>query len=353
MRLFLATLLAVIYLYLGLGGVQRDTKYDKNKFYYNNGDRPNIIAYIKLFEELRARLASRTDVHRISITHPHENIPLQERFVQVQLENGGEELIIVIIDTVNVYVVGYLSGSTLRPTLYYLDDIPREELLQAFPSTDYTHSRLGFSGNYGSLPDKDRIELGHGVLNYAIINLYYGRSQPSALLVIIQMVAEAVRIRYIEHFILRNMYANLNFIPDSRDISLKNRWSDLSQQIQWSGESGVFRREIEVRSALNVVVPIRNEEDFMSLAALALMLYQVAKCNPKAIRMPVPVADEQCSDGEPTTNIVERDGQCVNVKDIANNIMGISLFWEHAEMLNVTSSGHSNLMAPSGPIENA
>nr|GFC60884.1 hypothetical protein [Tanacetum cinerariifolium] len=28
------------------------------------------------------------------------------------------------------------------------------------------------------------------------------------------------------------MYANLNFIPDSRAISLENRWSDLSQQIQ-------------------------------------------------------------------------------------------------------------------------
>nr|GFB82370.1 ribosome-inactivating protein [Tanacetum cinerariifolium] len=221
-----------------------------------------------LLEELRARLASETDVHRISVTRPPENISLQERFVQVQLENGSEELIIVIIDIVNVYVVGYLSGSTLLPTLYYLDDIPREELLQAFPSTDYTHSRLGFSGYYGSLPDRDRIELGHVALNYTIINLYYGRSQPSTLLVIIQMVAEAVRIRYIEHLILQNMYANLNFIPDSRAISLDNRWSDLSQQIQWS-----------------------------------------------AIRMPVPVADEQCPDGEPTTNIVRRDGQCVNVKD--------------------------------------
>nr|GFC40624.1 ribosome-inactivating protein [Tanacetum cinerariifolium] len=31
--------------------------------------------------------------------------------------------------------------------------------------------------------------------------------------------------------------------------------------------------------------------------------------------MPVPFADEQCPDGEPTTNIVGRDGQCVNVKD--------------------------------------
>nr|GFC69790.1 ribosome-inactivating protein [Tanacetum cinerariifolium] len=31
--------------------------------------------------------------------------------------------------------------------------------------------------------------------------------------------------------------------------------------------------------------------------------------------MPVPVADEQCPDGEPTINIVRRDGQCVNVKD--------------------------------------
>ncbi|GJV80579.1 ribosome-inactivating protein [Tanacetum coccineum] len=80
---------------------------------------------------------------------------------------------------------------------------------------------------------------------------------------------------------------NLNFIPDPRAISMENRWSDLSEQIQWSG--------------------------VMRQAALALMLYQ---CNSKAIRMPVPVAvgaDEQCPDGEPTTNIIGRDGQCVNV----------------------------------------
>nr|GFA42665.1 ribosome-inactivating protein [Tanacetum cinerariifolium] len=31
--------------------------------------------------------------------------------------------------------------------------------------------------------------------------------------------------------------------------------------------------------------------------------------------MPVLVADEQCPDGEPTINIIGKDGQCVNVKD--------------------------------------
>nr|GFA09982.1 lectin precursor [Tanacetum cinerariifolium] len=209
---------------------------------------------------------------------------------------GGWGAYIMIANGANarVWLANRVFGTEPRQQWALYDDIPREELLQAFPSTDYTHSRLGFSGNYGSLPDRDRIELGHGALNYAIINLYYCRSQPSALLVIIQMVAQAVRIRYIEHLILRNMYANLNFIPDSRAISLENIWSDLSQQIQWSCESGVFCREIQVRIALNTVVPIRNVEDSMSLAALAL---------------------NNCPDGEPTTNIVERDGQCVNVKD--------------------------------------
>nr|GEY24331.1 type 2 ribosome-inactivating protein precursor [Tanacetum cinerariifolium] len=62
---------------------------------------------------------------------------------------------------------------------------------------------------------------------------------------------------------------------------MENRWSDLSEQIQWS--------------------------------ALALMLY---RCNPKAIRMPVPVAvgtDEQCLDGEPTTYIIRMTRKCVDV----------------------------------------
>nr|GEW19565.1 ribosome-inactivating protein [Tanacetum cinerariifolium] len=57
-----------------------------------------------------------------------------------------------------------------------------------------------------------------------------------ALLVIIEMVAEALRIRHIECLILLNIHdeRNPNFIPDSKAISLENNWSDLSEQIQWS-----------------------------------------------------------------------------------------------------------------------
>ncbi|GKG40557.1 hypothetical protein Tco_0467334, partial [Tanacetum coccineum] len=52
------------------------------------------------------------------------------------------------------------------------------------------------------------------------------------------------------------------------------------------------------------------------------MLYKQPK--PKAIRMPVPVAavgadDEQCPYGEPTTNIIGRDGQCMDVSDYKYN----------------------------------
>nr|GEV37835.1 type 2 ribosome-inactivating protein precursor [Tanacetum cinerariifolium] len=51
------------------------------------------------------------------------------------------------------------------------------------------------------------------------------------------------------------------------------------------------------------------------MVSTGLMLYQ---CNSKAIKMLVPVAvgaGEQCLDGEPIVNIIERDRQCVYVKD--------------------------------------
>nr|GEX37893.1 ribosome-inactivating protein [Tanacetum cinerariifolium] len=202
MRLLATLLVLLAAIYLHLGGVQADTKDDKNNFYYNNVHEPNIKAYIKLLEE-------------------------------VQLENNGDEVITVIIDTVNVYVVGYLVGSTIRPTLHYLnldDADQREALLQAFPNIDYTH-RLGFAGNYGSLSGRERTEFGH------------------------------VRTRNIEHLILQSMYGqNLNFILDNRAICPENRWSDLSEQIQWSVAVGV---------------------------------------------------DEQCPYGELTTKIIRRDGQCL------------------------------------------
>nr|GFC94061.1 ribosome-inactivating protein [Tanacetum cinerariifolium] len=99
------------------------------------------------------------------------------------------------------------------------------------------------------------------------------------------------------------------------------------EQIQWSGESGAFLREIQVRSVSNEVVRIRNVEETWSAAALALMLY---RCNPRARRIPVPVAvgaDEQCPYGEPTTNIIGRDGQCVSVKDNQYNNANPIILW--------------------------
>ncbi|KAL8241917.1 hypothetical protein R6Q59_012219 [Mikania micrantha] len=121
--------------------------------------------------------------------------------------------------------------------------------------------------------------------------------------------------------------ANPNFRPDARAISMENRWSDLSEQIQSSGESGVFLRTILVRSLDNEIVAIRSVVGVMRQAALALMLYQ---CNTKAIRMPVPVAvgaDEQCPYGEPTTNVVGRDGQCMDVKDNVYNNKNAIILW--------------------------
>ncbi|GKD56895.1 ribosome-inactivating protein [Tanacetum coccineum] len=118
------------------------------------------------------------------------------------------------------------------------------------------------------------------------------------------LAEEAVKIRHIYHLILRNMYGqNQNFIPDPRAISMENGWSPISKQIQWSG-------------------PMRQ-------AALALMLYQ---CNPNAIRMPDPVADvgvddEHCPYGEPTTNIIGKDGQCVDVKNNQYNNGDPIILW--------------------------
>nr|GEV01276.1 ribosome-inactivating protein [Tanacetum cinerariifolium] len=70
----LLVLLAAIYLHLykvlTLKPIFSFTKYDQNIFYYNNGYKPNITAYVNLLEELRSRLASGTNVHGIAVTRP-------------------------------------------------------------------------------------------------------------------------------------------------------------------------------------------------------------------------------------------------------------------------------------------
>lgn len=221
--------------------------------------------------------------------------------------------------------MGYLvARPTIRPSLYYLEDIPRQELLQDFPSPQYNHVPLGFAGNYQSLGNREHRELGHGALNAAISYLYYGNSQRIGLLVIIQMLPEAVRIRYMEHLVRRNMLEdNPNFIPDPRAIEMQNSWSSLSGEVQWSGDSGIFRTPVPIRNELNQVFLITSVVSLLRQAALALMLYR--GCTPKAgltIRMPVPVpvvaavggAIDLCPD-VPTTNIIGRDGLCVDVRD--------------------------------------
>ncbi|GKB23663.1 ribosome-inactivating protein [Tanacetum coccineum] len=103
------------------------------------------------------------------------------------------------------------------------------------------------------------------------------------------MLSEAVRIRYIELVIRQNMLGdNPNFFPDARAISMENKWSKLSKQVQCSGKSRIFLTGIEVRSVSDNVVLITSVASLLRQAALDLMLYKQPK--PKAIRMPVPVA---------------------------------------------------------------
>ncbi|PWA87193.1 ribosome-inactivating protein [Artemisia annua] len=294
-----------------------------NIFFYDNGYTPNATAYEELLRRLRSRLASGTNAHGIPMTRPRTNVPLQERFIQVELRAGDQESITVIFDTADVWVVGYIIIDRGRPTLRYLNQVPTE-LFLAFPRPHYNHDPLRLDGNYNHLPSRSGTPLGHGALNVAISNLYYGHAahQPRALLVIIQMVAEAVRIRYVEQLVVQHMRQNpfpyRDFNLDFTAISLENRWSALSEEIQRSGVRGIFRRAIEIQNALNQIVRIENVQESLHQAALALMLYTCNNPRP-IIRTLFPVAvgaDERCDDpyGEPTTNIIGRNGLCVDVK---------------------------------------
>lgn len=318
----LLLLLLEIYLHVG-GAVQAENNNNNPIIYYNNAAHPNITAYVELLQTLRAQLTSGSHAHDISILRRPADVVTKDRFLQIQLENGAGNIITVIIDVVNVYVVGYLRGNNILPTFHHFTDTP-PEAFDAFPASQYKRSPLGFSSAYGDLGNRENEELGHGALNQAIDALFYRYSQRSAFLVIIQMLAEASRIRYIEHLVRRSMISNSNFLPDSRALSLQNRWSDLSEQIQWSGDPGVFLRTIEIRSVSNQVVAISNVIRVFRDAAVALLLY---RCRPgsgtnnnNVIRMPIDIAAaNQCPLVEPTTNIIGRDGLCVDVRDGRDN----------------------------------
>ncbi|RWR91466.1 type 2 ribosome-inactivating protein [Cinnamomum micranthum f. kanehirae] len=295
------------------------------------------VSYANFIEALRAQLASGDEPYGIPVTRERSTVHDSQRFILVELSNwAADSPVTLAVDVTNVYVVAYRTGSR---SFLLREDNPDPAIDNLFLDTErYT---LPFSGSYTDLQrvadaGRDGIEIGMMRLEDAITSLRasdmdHQRPIARSLIVVIQMVAEAVRFRYIEHRLRESIDRGEVFTPSAAIISLENNWSALSTAVQQSNQ-GVFSSEVVLRTAGNNLVHVGSVSHRV-ISGLAIMLF-VCRSSHQAssnqftddllmirpVVIDVHVAtdvndDDTCANPEPTVRISGRNGLCVDVKD--------------------------------------
>ncbi|XP_065867673.1 ribosome-inactivating protein cucurmosin-like [Euphorbia lathyris] len=204
-------------------------------------------SYQSFLSTLRSALDSGSDSHGIPLLRKKSEITSKNEYLQVDLINYDTQLNITLaITVVNVYVIGFKSGGKS----FFLSDAPSNAINLLFGGTSKTTLKL--DTNYQSLGDRSRVGLGIGPLKKAInaLNNFNGAVSDSlkeSLLVVIQMVAEAARFKYIEKQI--DNYLLGEYKPKSDTLSLENSWDALSTQIQESSTAGKFKTPVTLQYA--------------------------------------------------------------------------------------------------------
>lgn len=143
-----------------------------------------------------------------------------------------------------------------------------------------------------------------------ISNLNQQRALARSLIVVIQMVAEAVRFRYNEHQMRQSITSTEVFQPDAAMLCLENRWSALSTAVQQSSQGGVFSSPIELRTVGNIPVYVGSVSHRV-VTGLAIMLFACRSSDPASYNQfiehllmirPV-VIDEKVKDDDPEPTV--------------------------------------------------
>nr|5Z37_A Chain A, Abrin A-chain [Abrus precatorius]5Z3I_A Chain A, Abrin A-chain [Abrus precatorius]5Z3J_A Chain A, Abrin A-chain [Abrus precatorius] len=234
-------------------------------------------SYKQFIEALRERLRGGL-IHDIPVLPDPTTLQERNRYITVELSNSDTESIEVGIDVTNAYVVAYRAGTQS----HFLRDAPSSASDYLFTGTDQ-HS-LPFYGTYGDLErwahqSRQQIPLGLQALTHGISFFRSGgndnEEKARTLIVIIQMVAEAARFRYISNRVRVSIQTGTAFQPDAAMISLENNWDNLSRGVQESVQD-TFPNQVTLTNIRNEPV-IVDSLSHPTVAVLALMLFV---CNP-------------------------------------------------------------------------
>ncbi|XVE96509.1 hypothetical protein REPUB_Repub02eG0228600 [Reevesia pubescens] len=251
-----------------------------------------------------------------------------DQYLMVELSNGYQTVTLAL-NISNVYILGYQpGGSGSTSTSYFFSDVPTDVRNALFPNTQERRS-LPFTGRYGALEsaagveDRREIPLGIDELRQHIDNLNYVQPSTSrgpiakALIVCIQMVSEAVRLRNIQQEILAVAEPRRDgtygvFYPDGLVMEYQTSWEHISSAIQ-SATDGIFTTS---HAETRELIICRTS---MSLSNLPMTMRSTG----------VEDDDDTCEvELAPTSHITGQNGMCVEVYQGSYHDGNKIILWE-------------------------
>ncbi|KAK9932615.1 hypothetical protein M0R45_019843 [Rubus argutus] len=276
--------------------------------------------YRDFITTLRSNLTARgTIMYDIPVLR--ESVPdsePDERFVLVDLSNTNDT-ITVAVDVVTLHVAGFSNGEYS----YFLADAHPAALNYLFNHTT-PFPQLRFGGSFSDLEsaaNQSREEIVKGIIPLqeaitALFNTTTDRaSKATSLIVVIKMVVERAKFKWAEQRFRDCIQIKCSLITGPTVLSLEEKWSDLSFEIQ-SSYNGLFRTTIELVNRTLGPWPVSNAWSNVCIG-VAIQLF---RCSPKSIlRMPVDQLDSydstMCTPVASTTHISGANGLCVDVKN--------------------------------------
>ncbi|GMI75191.1 hypothetical protein HRI_001188400 [Hibiscus trionum] len=284
-------------------------------------------SYLRFMKDLYTALTDGADTSGEIPILPPQPIAAPQKYVQVKLSNGAQS-IDFILDASNANILGYLPGGNARS--YIFSDVPDDVRNDLFPNT--VRGRLPFTGDYGELEavagvgNRSEIALGIGELSR---HIYYLRTisplkasghgpVAKALIVCIQMVSEAVRLRNIQQEILAvgNPLAVGTygvFYPDGLTMEYQSRWEDISTAVQ-SSTFGIFGTPVRLAYDGQELVLTTVREVVFTIAIMPLRCSS-PEANLQPLRMPTTSTGSDICERvlEPTSHIMGKNGTCLDV----------------------------------------
>ncbi|KAI8027951.1 hypothetical protein LOK49_LG02G01626 [Camellia lanceoleosa] len=231
-----------------------------------------VATYTEFIGALRKNVTRGTRTVRcLPVLNPESKVLVGNRFVLVGLING--DTVTLAIDVVNLYVVAF-SGANNKS--YFFKDATALQYDNLFVSTNQI--KLGFNGTYPSLEkqrgvrERDQLPLRPTPLADAITRLWYGGSVAEPLLVVIQMVSEAARFKYIEEQVRKSITDRNTFTPRGLIVSMENKWSAMSKQVLLSKDRENFINSVPLKDDNYKPLIVNNFSTLSHYTMVAILL---------------------------------------------------------------------------------